>query len=154
MAEKGEFESSLKKAMAICASREMCFADIKAKLVSWGVQDSDCSKILAKLGEEKFIDEERYSRAFTIDRFRHNKWGKVKIRAALRIKKIPDEIISSALESVDSGEYAETLRLLIKSHKRATKGKNSYEIKGKLLRYGLSKGFESNLLYDLLGETE
>jgi regulatory protein len=154
MADKIKAELALKKAMSICASREMCFSDISAKLVSWGVEESDCNKILKRLGKEKFIDEERYARAFTLDRFRHNKWGKIKIRAALRIKKIPDEIITSALDSIDNEEYTETMRLLIKSHRRSARGKNDYEIKGKLLRYGLSKGFESNLLYDLLGESE
>ena len=46
------------------------------------------------------------------------------------------------------------IKNLITSHRKTIKAKNQYDLKGKLLRYGLSKGFESNLLYDLLNGPE
>jgi len=150
MAESELFKTAVSKAMKLCAQREYCREDIRLKLHSWGVAERDTEKILAGLIKENFINESRYALAFVKDKFRYNKWGKVKIRANLKMKKIPAEIINSALGSIDPDLYGKTLEELLVAHRRSVKGKNQYDIKGKLLRYGLSKGFESELLYDIL----
>ncbi len=152
MTENLNFKTALNKAMALCAGREMCKADIRQKLLSWNIENNDISKILSQLAAEKFIDEERYSTAFAKDKFRHNRWGKVKIASALRMKNIPDDLIRISLDSIEEEEYAEVIKSLLSNHRRSVKAKNQYDLKGKLLRYGLSKGFESHLLYDLLNE--
>jgi regulatory protein len=154
MVENIHFNTALNKAMTLCAGREMCYSDIKQKLISWRVADVDTDKILKLLTRGKFIDEERYADAFVKDQFRLNKWGRVKIGAALKMKKIPDKIISNALDSIDDAEYLGLLKSIIAKQRKTVKAKNQYELKGKLLRYGLAKGFESHLLYDLLNETE
>jgi regulatory protein len=56
------------------------------------------------------------------------------------------------METIEEDDYRQTLREILSSHKRFIKAKNQYDLKGKLMRYGLSKGFESNILYDLLNE--
>jgi regulatory protein len=154
MGDKERYNVLLKKAMAYCAGRESCLSDMNQKLTSWGADEEETEKILNQLTKEKFIDEERYASAFVKDKFRYNKWGRVKIGAALRQKKIPSGIISKAFESIDENVYLETLKTIISSHRRTIKAKNEYDLKGKLLRYGLSKGFESHLLYDILNEPE
>jgi regulatory protein len=148
------FNIALKKAMALCASREMCYSDIRQKLVLWGMKDEETIRILALLNKSKFIDEERYAIAFVKDKFRQNKWGRIKTATALRMKKIPDEIISRAMESIDEAEYIDLLKSIIAKQRRTVKAKNEYDLKGKLLRHCLSKGFESHLLYDLLNAEE
>lgn len=148
------YKTALKKAMALCAGREICTTDIKHKLTSWGIEGKDIEEILNKLTREKFIDEERYASAFVKDKFRYNKWGKIKIASALKLKNIPEEIIRRSLEAIDKDTYLEVLRDLITHHRKTIKAKNQYDLKGKLLRFGLSKGFESHLLYDLLNEEE
>jgi regulatory protein len=154
MAESELYKTALSKAMALCSRREYCSEDIRAKLNSWGIGENDTEKIISALVNENFINEKRYSEAFVKDRFRYNKWGKVKIRANLRLKKIPAEIINSALNSIDNDLYKKTLEEMLNIHRRSVKAKNQYDLKGKLLRYGLSKGFESELLYDILSDFE
>jgi regulatory protein len=105
MAENMLLNTALKKAMALCAGSEMCYSEIRRKLIPLGINGDDTDKILNLLTRGKFIDEERYAGAFVKDKFRYNKWGRVKIGAALKMKKIPDEIISNALESIDDAEY-------------------------------------------------
>jgi regulatory protein len=150
MSEKTLFKTSLSKAMSLCSGREFCCDDIRKKLQLWGVGIDDGEKIINILVEEKFLNESRYATAFTRDKFKYNKWGKVKIAFQLKSKKIPSDIIKSALDSINNNVYKESLKDLIESHRRTIKAKNQYDLKAKLLRYGLSKGFESNLLYDLL----
>jgi regulatory protein len=152
MAEKALFKIALDKAMAQCSRREFCCDDIRNKLSLWGIENNDAEKIIGILIKENFINESRYATAFVRDKFKYNKWGKVKIAAHLRVKKLPPDIISSALDSIDNEQYTKLLRELIGAHRKSVKAKNQYDLKAKLLRYGLSKGFESSLLYDLLND--
>jgi SOS response regulatory protein OraA/RecX len=46
------------------------------------------------------------------------------------------------------------LRSLLEGHRRSVKAKNQDDLKAKLLRFALSKGFESSLVYDILNEIE
>lgn len=155
MTESTLYKTALTKAMALCSRSEHCIDDIRSKLGSWGIGESDSLKIINILVRENFINEQRYAESFTRDKFRYNKWGKIKIRAGLKIKKIPAGVIDSALEAIDDGTYRKTAAELLNSHRRIIKAKNQWDLKGKLLRYGLSKGFESGLLYSILsGESE
>lgn len=148
------YKTSLSRAMAICSGSEHCISDIRSKLQSWGVNETDEARIINVLIHENFINERRYAEAFTRARFRYNKWGKIKIGAGLKMKNIPGEIIKGALASIDDESYRRTIEDLISAHRRSVKAKNQYDLKGKLLRYGLSKGFESDLLYDILSGLE
>jgi regulatory protein len=153
MSDNTLFKIVLNKAMALCSQREYCSHDIYSKLQAWGVGEDDIIKIIDLLIKDKFINEERFAQAFSRDKFNYNKWGKVKIASHLRSKSIPGEIIKTALDSIDNEVYIKVIKDLIAGHKKSVKAKNQYDLKGKLLRYGLSKGFESNLLYDILNET-
>lgn len=152
MSEKELFRTALSKAMKLCSGREFCKKDIREKASSWGVGPDDTAKIISMLVSEKFIDEHRYAAAYVRDKFNYNKWGKVKIAASLKMKGIPQEIIREAIDSLDADKYRQSLEALINSQRKRVKSKNLYDLKGKLMRYGLSKGFESGLLYEILGE--
>lgn len=154
MSENLFFNTALNKAMAICAGREMCNWDIHQKLISWGIKEVDADKIMNILHRNKFIDEGRYAVAFVRDKFRYNKWGKVKICTALKMKRLPDELIRNSLESINTKEYLDLLKSIIAKQKKTIKAKNQFDLKGKLLRHCLAKGFESQLVYDLLNNME
>jgi regulatory protein len=154
MAENTLFKTALNKAMNHCSRRELCINDMQGRLLSWGIEKSDSDKIISILIEESFINESRYAAAFVRDKFRYNKWGKVKIAAHLKAKHITPGIINTALDSIDNETYKNTVKALITNHIHSVKAKNPYELKAKLLRYGLSKGFESTLLYDILNDME
>jgi regulatory protein len=152
MADNSLFKSGLNKAMALCARREYCSGEILVKLESWGIGIEDCVKIINSLKKENFINEERYALGFVKDKFNYNKWGKLKIAAHLNAKKIPSSLIDQALNTLDNEKYRQMVINLLASHRRSVKAKNQYDLKAKMMRYGLSKGFESSLLYDLLNE--
>jgi regulatory protein len=152
--EKTLFRIGLDKAMGQCSRREFCVDDIRSKLSLWGLEKNDAEKVIRTLISEKFIDETRYASAFVRDKFKYNKWGRVKIAAHLKRKKIPEDTINEAIRAVDNDQYIYFLKRLLEGHRRTIKAKNKYDLKSKLLRYGLSKGFESNLLYDILNELD
>lgn len=148
------YKTALTKAMTLCSRIEYCSGDIRKKLQQWGVSVDEENKIVGTLLKENFINDERYSKAFVRDKFWHNKWGRVKIAAHMKAKGIKGDIIRTALGEIDNEEYTGTIKNLIAAHRKSIKAKNQFDMKGKLLRYGLSKGFESSLLYDLLNEME
>jgi regulatory protein len=150
MPEREMFKTALNKAMALCAAREYSAGEILSKLQSWGITDNESAEIIRLLKKDNFINEERYAIAFVRDKFRYNKWGKIKISAHLKTKNISGEIIKNALDTIDDETYKQTLINLLSAHRKSVKAKNQYDLKAKLLRYCLSKGFESSLLYDLL----
>ncbi|HUX95903.1 MAG TPA: regulatory protein RecX [Bacteroidales bacterium] len=154
MAENTLFKTALTKAMSQCSRRELCKSEIESRLESWGVSESDSMKIINVLIKENFINEERYTRAFVRDKFNYNKWGKIKIAAHLKTKKISSEAIKNGLDSIDNDLYINTLKALLASHRRSVKAKNQYDLKAKMIRFGLSRGFESSLLYDLLNDLD
>jgi regulatory protein len=154
MPDNDNFKTVLGKAMAACSRREHCKSEIETMAESWGAAESDIIKIIQVLTDEKFIDEERYASAFVRDKFTYNKWGKLKISMHLKAKRIPSELIRKALDTIDSETYRKMISDLITSHRKHIKAKNPYDLKSKLLRFGLSKGFESHLLYEMLGDVE
>jgi regulatory protein len=154
MPDNTNYKIALSKAMTLCSRSEYCSGDIRKKLQSWGVGCGDEELIIDALVKEKFLDDERYARAFVRDKFRHNKWGRIKISAHLKAKGITGDNIGEALREIDNEEYISLISNLILAQRKKTKAKNQFDLKGKLFRYGLSKGFENSILYDILNDTE
>ena len=151
MGEKNEQDELLQKAQKVCSGREYCISDIMSLLDRWGARDEKTkSAVINKLIGEKFIDEVRYCRAFARDHFTYSQWGRVKITQGLKSKNIPAEAIASGLKAIDEGEYLALLRKIIGEQQKRIKAKNKYDLKGKILRHALGKGFESHLVYDVI----
>ena len=94
------------------------------------------------LETEKFIDDERFCRAFVNDKFRFSKWGKMKIAQGLYMKKIPSDVAWRYLNEIDEEEYLSVLRDLLASKRKSIHASDDYELNGKLMRFAMSRGFE------------
>ncbi len=134
-------DQALYKLAAYCSTAERCTVDIVKKLEKWEILPEKHSEIIERLKKERFLDEKRYCRAFVNDKIKFMKWGILKIKYELRKKNIPESIISEALEEMYPKEASSVLNDLLLAKKRTTKGKNDYEIKQKLIRYAIGKGF-------------
>jgi len=135
-------QEAYQKLSALCAMSEQCCYDVMQKLKRWEVEPTIAERIVAKLVKERFIDEERYARAFVRDKFRYNHWGRVRIELELKKRKIASRHIEMGMEELKEEDNLETLRQIIEKKRPSVKGKNDYEIKGKLIRFALGRGFE------------
>lgn len=117
-----------------------------------GLSSDEADDIIEKLKAEKFIDDERYIRSYVSDKFKFNKWGKVKIRHYLKIKGLPDELIQTGLNEIDAGKYHETLIKTLKEKERKVKKKNKFEKMGQLIRFAQNRGFEPEIIHRYLNE--
>ena len=135
------YEQALHRLAAYCSRAERCSWDVSRKMEEWEISPEDQDRIIRQLQKEKFIDEERYCKAFVNDKSQYNRWGIQKIRFELRKKQLPEPLIREALKNIDPEENRERLRLLIEQKKKSVKGKNEWEIRQKLLRFAAGRGF-------------
>ena len=101
---------------------------------------------MQKLVAGRYIDDERFARAFVKDKVRYNKWGRRKVEQALWVKHISDDIRHKVLDEVDDEEYLSVLRPLLKQKRRTTKATDEYDMNRKLCRFALSRGFLYNII--------
>lgn len=144
------YDELLFKASAYCAMAEHCAAEVREKLRLWGASTADADRIVAYLSAEKYIDELRYCEAFVRDKFRFNRWGRIKIEVMLRAKNLPDDCIAQALVQISDDEYLQTLSDLIRTKERTLKVSDYHDRRFKLIRFAQSRGFESGVIAQCL----
>ncbi len=146
-------EEALNKAMLLCSRSEHCTTEVTAKLIKWGISNPTVQKrIIEKLKEESFIDDERFCRAYVSDKFKFSHWGRTKISYMLKMKGLPEKAIKKALESIkDDDAREEALQLLTTKYKRL-RYDNSYEAFAKLMRFAYSRGIETDIAAEIISQ--
>ena len=140
------YEMALQRLSALCASAEHCEYEMTEKMRKWEVEESDCERIMEYLRKAKFVDDERYARAFVKDKIKYNKWGRRKVEQGLWAKHIAEEIRQRVLDEVDESQYKSVLTDLLKSKRRSIKAANDYEMNRKLIKFALSRGFDYSIV--------
>lgn len=138
------------KLSAMCARSEHCEHDMTEKMRRWQVSEEVQAAVMRRLVSGRFVDDERYAQAFANDKIRYNKWGKRKVEQALFMKHINGKIIASVLNSVSADDYLSVLRPLIEAKRRSTTASSDYELRCKLIRFALSRGFTMELIERVL----
>ena len=144
------YEMALQRLTALCASAEHCEYEMMEKMRKWEVEESDRERIMEYLRQAKFVDDERYARAFVKDKVRYNKWGRRKVEQGLWAKHIPEDIRQRVLDQVDDSLYKSVLTDLLKSKRRSNKADHDYEMNRKLIKYALSRGFDYSIIRQCL----
>ena len=134
------------KASYYCSLSEHCIKKVREKLVQWETPKEFIDTIIEKLLEQDYINEERFARAFVKDKFRFNHWGRIKIQTHLRALEISSENIAKAMEEINEQEYVEILDEIVEKKRKTIKKGTDYEIRAKLLRHALSRGFEYEII--------
>ena len=140
------YEMALQRLSALCASAEHCEYEMTEKMRKWEVEESDCERIMEYLRKAKFVDDERYARAFVKDKIKYNKWGRRKVEQGLWAKHIAEDIRQRVLVEVDESQYKSVLTDLMKSKRRSIKAANDYEMNRKLIKFALSRGFDYSIV--------
>ena len=145
MKEMTEQEAYLQLA-ALCAQAEHCQQEMLDKMKRWGLDDEARQRVTARLVKERYVDDERYARAYVKDKVRYQKWGRRKIQQGLWQKRIDDDIQQRALDDIDDEEYLSVLRPLLKQKRKSTKADSDYELNRKLVRFALGRGFTFDII--------
>jgi regulatory protein len=138
----------LDRARKFCSYQERCIYDVKQKLLEWSASQETIERIIRRLEEEDFINEERFAVSFALGKLRHNKWGKNKIFYALSRKHIPELYVQMGLSEIDEKEYLDTLKTVLKS--KQIKDPDPGRRQNKLAKYAIQKGFAPDLVWNVL----
>ena len=131
---------------ALCAQAEHCEQEMRDKMKRWEIDENVQNRIIDRLTKERYIDNERYARAFVKDKVRYNKWGRRKVQQALWMKRIDKEIQQRVLDEIDEKEYLNVLRPLLKQKRKSIKAQNDYEMNQKLVRFALGRGYTFDII--------
>ncbi|MBO7133691.1 MAG: RecX family transcriptional regulator [Bacteroidales bacterium] len=150
--ESEEFEKYLTKAQSYCSRAEKCESDVRTYLFKQSVDSKLIAKIVSSLVADKFVDNERYARAFVSDAFKFNKWGRLKIRQALLAKGISEKLMSQPLAEIDETEYMSLLENLLRAKLKSVHDDDEYKMKASVFRFAYSRGFEPELVEKVWGK--
>jgi len=147
--EKTEEEAFLQLA-ALCANAEHCQYEMLEKMKRWELSDEAQARVMARLIEERYVDDRRYARAFVKDKIRYNKWGRRKVQQGLWMKRIDKEIQDEVLDDIDEKEYLDVLKPLLKQKRKSIKANSDYELNQKLVRFAYGRGFTFDIIRQCL----
>ena len=133
-------EQLVAKAEAYCAAAEHCCYDVRLKLQQWGATSTQVEKIIARLQDADFLNEQRYCHAFVHDKLLYQGWGRMKMRAQLQAKRLPTQAIEQALAEMNENAYLEVLEKVLTSKKRTLKSSDP-QLREKLIRFCMQRGF-------------
>jgi regulatory protein len=144
-------EMVAKAILNYCKYQERCHSEVRNKLYELGCTTTDVEQHLTKLIEIDALNEERFAKAFAGGKFRMKQWGREKIKQQLKLRKISDYCIRKAMTEIDPDTYERTMRKL--AEKKVHENRSDRSVlsrKSKLYRYMVQKGYERDLVMDLV----
>ena len=133
-----------------CAIQERCIFDVKIKLKEWQISSKKISQIITNLIDNDFINESRYAESFCRGKFKIKKWGRIKIIYELKKKKISQDDINKGIRIIDENEYKKLLESLYIRKIKSIKIKDKFTKKAKIFKFLQQKGFETNMIWELI----
>lgn len=143
-------KSAAAKAESYCAYQERSQQEVRDKLYDWGLHQNEVEEVISELIGNNFLNEERFAMAYVSGKFNIKRWGKVKIKQGLKLKKVPEKMIIKALNTIDYDDYLLAIQHAAEKKAPLISEKDPYKRRHKLTSYLMGKGFESNLILEVL----
>ena len=144
----------LDKMAKYCAYQERCVKEVRDKLKTYEIPQQERDKLLEYLLDNRFVNDERFAKSFVRGKVNQSGWGVNKIRFHLIQKGIDKDIIDEALGQNDEEAYRQRLVDILKTKSRTVKAASDFEKKRKLAAYAMQKGFEGNLVWEVLKDLD
>ncbi|GAA4834911.1 regulatory protein RecX [Algivirga pacifica] len=142
----------LPKIASYCAYQDRCRQEVINKLETFGLESKQIEEVVLWLIEEKYLDEKRFAASFVRGKFNRNKWGRYKIRQALKQKQVQEDAVRYGLAEIDGEQYFEVLKQLVRQKLGRSKETEMFVLKYKCIQYLSGKGFEGDLIQDAFQE--
>ncbi len=126
-----------------CAYQERCHSEVMEKLFYFGLNEDESGEVVSQLISEDLLNEERFARAFAGGKFRMKGWGKNKIKAALKQKRVSDYCIRKGLEEIGEDDYQKLFEKLFREKSASLRSeKNKWKKMAAIRSFLLQRGFE------------
>jgi len=145
-------KQALVRGQKYCAYQERSQQEVRDKLYSWGLHQRDVENTIAELITSGFLKEERFAHAFAGGKFRTRGWGRIKIRLALQQKRVSENLVRDALKAIDEREYRKTLQRIVEDRSKKISETNPLKKKYRIAQYAIGRGFEPELVWEILND--
>jgi regulatory protein len=145
-------KDALNKAASFCVYQERTKREVRDRLAKWEITGDDAELVINELMAQDYLNEARFATLFAGSKFRVKHWGKRKIRQELQQRGIGSEALDQAMRDIETDDYRATLSDLLAKKRRTLHDDNPMTVKQKLVRYAMSKGYESSLIFSVLGQ--
>lgn len=150
MKSRPTWTEALQKLERFCAYQDRCHQEVRFKLLDLGVYGDELEEIIAQLISDGFLNESRFARSYVRGKFRIKKWGRIRIRQELKRRNISEYCIREGMGEIEEAAYAETLQELLLQKASLLNEPDVFKKKQKLARYVISKGFEPDIVWNVL----
>jgi len=133
-----------------CAYQERTHLEVKNRLYKFGLHTNEVDELLSHLIVEGYLNEERFAKAFAGGKFRLKKWGRLKIINELESRGLTTNCIRSGMKEIEEPDYEKTLQTLLIKKADLLGDKDTFAKREKLARFGIQKGFESELVWKIV----
>lgn len=145
-------DEALVKVMNYCVYQDRCHQEVEKKLDELEMYEEAKAYIITKLIEEDFLNEERFARSYARGKFRIKKYGRLRITRELKAKNISAYNLKAGLSEIDEDDYLKTLRDLSEQKLKTLNEPNAYKKRQKLYQHLAYKGYETELIYDVIND--
>jgi regulatory protein len=145
---------AFRKAASFCVYQERTKKEVRDRLTKWEITGDDAETIIAELIGQDYLNEARFATIFAGSKFRVQHWGKRRIRQELQQRGIGGDGLDQAMLAIETDDYRATLTDLLAKKRRTLHDDNPMTVKQKLVRYAMSKGYESSLIFSVLGQPD
>ena len=149
-----EFKKAYQVLSAKCSKKEISTSEALKFAVKFKLNLVEKNRLVNQLKKNKFIDHLRFAKAFVNDRFHFYKWGRLKIKYQLLQKGIEEHFIDIALKAIDNNEYYNLILQEAKKKYVTVDKKDNFNAKQKLCKYLNQKGFEGELVFEIVESLE
>lgn len=135
------------------ARRPLSEAELKRKLVRRGYEAAQIDECLSRLAEMGYVDDGRFARDYVQARLLSRPSGKRRLVAELTARGVPNVIAEREVEAALSGDYERALAMEVAKKRLAFLARSgSSNATRRLYQYLLRRGFDSDLVRDVLDE--
>ena len=142
---------ALRKAASFCAYQERTQQEVRDRLNEWDVYGDAAEEVIAELIAQNYLNEERFAKSFAGGKFRVKGWGKRKIQQHLKQRGITGYNLNQAMNEIAPADYRQALTDLLDKKRQSLRDDNPLIIKQKLVRFAMSRGYETDLIFSVLG---
>ena len=147
-------QAAFQKAAGYCAYQERSHKEVNEKLKKFDLTEDERAEIIYHLIQQNYLNEERFAKTYARSKFKFKQWGKNRIKQELKFREISDRNIQSGLNEIPEEDYYSTLQHLLVKKNDSIKESNHFKRKKKLAEFAIRKGFESNLVFEIISQIE
>ena len=107
-------------------------------------------EVIDKLIDYKYLDDDRFTKAFIKDKLNFTNWGDYKIKNELKRLGVNEEIIYNNMINIDDNIYYERINKIIDKDISTNKKYNGIKLKNKIYNHLLTLGYSKEKVISII----